>query len=260
MLTIIGVGLVMGVTSSVTFWAAKRFDGGSHTSDDASLDHSAEAAESAPAATTPTPVPAAPEVVPDPVAVTPVDEPAPVETKAAAADPPAEPAQAKAPAAEAEAPAEAPAAAAATAPAPPAPAEPAAAKPAAAAAAEEEPPSPPPEPDPDTCYGIVIGQDALERGVLEGEFDDTDYLFYLEPAGVLNADLVCAHAYPAECVRGGILMTKAARDVKKVFFDDSINPDSYELSFPKEFGYVKSLQHYDPETYEHAKYPFSKKY
>ncbi len=141
-------------------------------------------------------------------------------------------------------------------------AKPAAAKPAPAkaVAVEEAPEVPAPEPDPETCYGIVIGQEALERGVLEGEFADTDYIFYLEPAGVMNADLVCTRAYPAESIRGGILMTKAARDVKKVYFDDSVNPDSYELSFPKEFGYVKSLQHYLPETREHAKYPFSKKY
>ena len=128
------------------------------------------------------------------------------------------------------------------------------------AAVEEVPEVPAPEPDPETCHGIVIGQDALERAVLDGEFDDSDYIFYLEPAGVMNADLVCARAYPAESIRGGILMTKAARDLKKVYFNDSVNPDSYELSFPKEYGYVKSVQHYRPETYEHAKYPFSKKY
>jgi len=140
-------------------------------------------------------------------------------------------------------------------------AKPAAAKPAAKAAAPEEmPEAPAPEPDPETCYGIVIGQEALERAVLEGEFADSDYIFYLEPAGVMNAELVCARAYPAESIRGGILMTKAARDVKKVYLDDSVNPDSYELAFPKEFGYVKSLQHYMPETREHARYPFSKKY
>ena len=140
--------------------------------------------------------------------------------------------------------------------------EPAAAKPVAAqaAAVEEVPEAPAPEPDPAPCYGSVIGQEALEQAVFAGEFDDTDYMFYLEPAGVLNADLVCARAYPAESIRGGILMTKAARDVKKVYFDDSVNPDSYELSFPKEYGYVKSLQHYRPETREHAQYPWSKKY
>ena len=141
-------------------------------------------------------------------------------------------------------------------------AKPAAAKPAAAkaAAAEPEEETPEPEPDPETCHGIVIGRDALERGVLEGEFDDSEYMFYLEPAGVMNGDLVCARAYPAESIRGGILMTKAARAAKKVFFNDGVNPASYELSFPKEFGYVKSLQHYRPESREHAKYPFSKKY
>jgi len=81
-----------------------------------------------------------------------------------------------------------------------------------------------------------------------------------EPAGVMNADLVCTRAYPAESVRGGILMTRAAWQAKTVFFDDGINPERYELSFPKEFGYVKSIQHYQPESREHAKFPFSKKY
>lgn len=143
----------------------------------------------------------------------------------------------------------------------PAVAKPAAATPVAAKAdVPEEAPAPAPEPDPETCYGIVIGQEAFERAVLEGEFDGTDYIFYLEPAGVMNADLVCPRSYPAESIRGGILMTKAARDVKKVYFDDSVNPDSYELSFPKEYGYVKSVQHYLPETREHAQYPWSKKY
>ena len=140
----------------------------------------------------------------------------------------------------------------------------AAARPAAKAAAkakpEEEEPPPPPEPTPETCYGIVIGMDAFEKAVLDGEFDDSDYLFYLEPAGVMGADLICARNYPAESVRGGILMTRAAREAKTIFFDDGINPESYELSFPKEFGYVKSVQHYQPESREHARYPFSKKY
>ena len=71
---------------------------------------------------------------------------------------------------------------------------------------------------------------------------------------------MCAHRYPAENVRAGILMTRTARDTKTVYFDDGINPDTYELSFPKEFGYVKSIQHYQPQTREHAKYPWSKKY
>lgn len=125
-------------------------------------------------------------------------------------------------------------------------------------AAEVQPPAP--EPDPATCKGIAISQDAFEEAVLRGEFDDTDYLFYLEPAGVLQANLVCAHRYPAENVRAGILMTRTARDTKTVYFDDGINPDTYELSFPKEFGYVKSIQHYQPQSREHAKYPWSKKY
>lgn len=128
------------------------------------------------------------------------------------------------------------------------------------AAPEETPEEAPPPPDPDTCKGIVIGQLAFEESVLAGEFDDSDFLFYLEPAGVLNASLLCTRAYPAETVRGGILMTKAARDARKVFLDDGVNPDEYELAFPKEFGYVKSLQHYVPESREHAKFPWSKKY
>ncbi len=135
-----------------------------------------------------------------------------------------------------------------------------AAKPAAQAKPEEEEQPPPPAPTPATCHGIVIGMDAFEKAVLDGEFDDTDFLFYLEPAGVMGGDLICARNYPAESVRGGILMTRAAREAKTVFFDDGINPERYELSFPKEFGYVKSVQHYQPESREHAKYPFSKKY
>lgn len=130
----------------------------------------------------------------------------------------------------------------------------------AAAEDEEDEEEPEPEPTPETCRGLVIALDTFEEAVLDGEFDGTDYMFYLEPAGVMNADLVCARAYPAESVRGGILMTRAAWKAKTIFFDDGINPERYELSFPKEFGYVKSVQHYKPESREHAKYPFSKKY
>lgn len=132
-------------------------------------------------------------------------------------------------------------------------------KAAPAKAAEPEAAQPPP-PDPATCRGIVIGQEAFEQAVLAGEFDDSEFLYYLEPAGVLNADLVCTRDYPAENTRGGILMTHAARVAKVVYFDDGLNPDTYELGFPKEFGYVKSIQHYEPATREHAKYPWSKKY
>ncbi len=210
---------------------------------------------------TPEPVAAEP-VAAEPVAAEPVAA-EPVAAEPVAAEAAAEPAAAEPVAAE------------------PVAAEPVAAEPVAAAKAEaadvaedstsakpakksapdaEDPPTPPPPPDPATCKGIVIGQLAFEDSVLAGEFDDSEFLFYLEPAGVLNANLRCMHAYPAETVRGGILMTKAARDAKKVFLDDGVNPDEYELEFPKEFGYVKSLQHYVPESREHAKFPWSKKY
>ncbi len=139
-------------------------------------------------------------------------------------------------------------------------AKPATAKPAPATADEDEESEPEPVPDPDTCKGIALSMEVFEQAVLDGEFDGTDYLFYLEPAGVLNANLLCIRRYPAENIRAGILMTKAARDTRTVFFDDGINPERYELHFPKEFGYVKSLQHYRPASREHAKYPWSKKY
>jgi hypothetical protein len=134
------------------------------------------------------------------------------------------------------------------------------------AAAPEETAAPEPEQepapvaDPETCKAIAIGMEAFEEAVLGGEFDGSPYLFYLEPAGVLNANLLCSRMYPGERRRAGILMTKAARDAKTVFFDDGINPERYDLHFPKEFGYVKSIQHYQPGSREHAKYPWSKKY
>lgn len=131
---------------------------------------------------------------------------------------------------------------------------------ATAAAKPDAEDAPEPVPDPETCRGIAISMEVFERAALDGEFDGTEYLFYLEPAGVLNANLICARSYPAETLRAGILMTRAARETKTVFFDDGINPDRYELHFPKEFGYVKSLQHYIPASREHAKYPWSKKY
>lgn len=117
-----------------------------------------------------------------------------------------------------------------------------------------------PVPDPQSCRGIALSMDVFEQAVLDGEFDGTEFLYYLEPAGVLNANLVCSRRYPAESVRAGILMTRQARETKTVFFDDGINPERYELHFPKEFGYVKSIQHYQPQSREHAKYPWSKKY
>lgn len=189
------------------------------------------------------------------------EEAAEPEASAATAPAAAEPAGEAKPAAEEAKPEAAPAAAEAKPDAKPAEEEAKpAAKPAAKAKPEEEEPPPPPEPTPETCHGIVIGMDAFEKAVLDGEFDGSDYLFYLEPAGVMGGDLICARGYPAESVRGGILMTRAAREAKTVFFDDGINPERYELAFPKEFGYVKSVQHYQPESREHARYPFSKKY
>lgn len=124
---------------------------------------------------------------------------------------------------------------------------------------EQEEPSEP-EPDPDSCKGLALSLDVFEQAVLDGEFEGTSFMFYLEPMGVLNANLVCARSHPDETRRAGILMTRAAWQAKTVFFDDGINPERYKLHFPKEFGYIKSIQHYEPESREHAKYPWSKKY
>lgn len=127
-------------------------------------------------------------------------------------------------------------------------------------ATETEEEAPEPVADPDTCKGLALALDVFEEAVLNGEFDDSPYMFYLEPSGVLNAHLLCARSYPAERKRAGIVMTRDAWKTKTVFFDDGINPERYDLHFPKEFGYVKSIQHYQPESREHAKYPWSKKY
>lgn len=135
-----------------------------------------------------------------------------------------------------------------------------AARPESAAKPADSPEAAPIPADPETCQGIAISQQAFEEAAMRGEFDGTDYLFYLEPAGVLKASLVCSRRYPHENLRAGILMTKTARDARTVFLDDGINPSKYELSFPKEFGYVKSIQHYLPESRQHANYPWSKRY
>lgn len=129
----------------------------------------------------------------------------------------------------------------------------------AAAEAEDEEEQEPVA-DPETCKGLALALDVFEDAVLDGEFSDSEYMFYLEPSGVLNAHLLCARSYPAERKRAGIVMTRAAWQAKTVFFDDGINPERYDLHFPKEFGYVKSIHHYRPESREHAKYPWSKKY
>lgn len=114
--------------------------------------------------------------------------------------------------------------------------------------------------DPESCRAIAIGLDAFWEGVHSGEWAKTDFRYYLEPAGVLNGPLVCSRSPNDPPQRAGLLMTRAGWQAKKVCIDDGINPETYELSFPKEFGYVKPLSHYEPETYEHARYPWSKKY
>ncbi len=132
--------------------------------------------------------------------------------------------------------------------------------PAKSAPAAEEKPEPEPVPDPETCKALAIGLDALWEGVLSGEWDDTDFEYYLEPAGVLHGPLVCTSAAEDQPQKAGLLMTRAGWKAKTVFLDDGVNPETYELSFPKEFGYVKPLAHYKPSAREHAKFPWSKKY
>ncbi len=130
--------------------------------------------------------------------------------------------------------------------------------------AEEKPADEPaelhPAPDPETCKGIAIGLDAFWEGVHAGEWDETDLVYYLEPAGILSGPLRCARCPEDDPQPAGLLMTRAAWRAHTVFLDDGINPDTYELSFPKEFGYVKPLAHYKPETRKSEKYPWSKKY
>jgi len=113
-----------------------------------------------------------------------------------------------------------------------------------------------PAPDPATCRGMAISEDRFQQAILDGQFADTEYLYYLEPAGVLSGPLLD----PDDEGPAGILMTKAAHSAHVVFLDDGVNPERYDLSFPKEFGYVKSIQHYEPHSREHAKYPWSKRF
>jgi hypothetical protein len=115
-------------------------------------------------------------------------------------------------------------------------------------------------PDPETCKAIAISMDELLSSVLAGEWDDTDFEYYLEPAGVLQATLRCSRSPENEQQRAGLLMTRAAWQARTLFLDDGLNPETYELSFPKEFGYVKPLSHYKPESRQHALFPWSKKY
>lgn len=114
--------------------------------------------------------------------------------------------------------------------------------------------------DPEACKAVAVCLDDFWEGVHSGEWAESEFRYYLEPAGVLNGPLVCSRSPEGDPHRAGLLMTRAGWQAKKVFLDDGVNPETYELSFPKEFGYVKPLSHYVPETYEHAKYPWSKKY
>lgn len=132
--------------------------------------------------------------------------------------------------------------------------------PAEKAAPEEEAEAGPPPADPATCKAIAIGMDAFLESVIDGEWDGTDFQYYLEPAGVLQATLKDPRADEDDTEPAGLLMTRAGWQARKVFLDDGINPDTYELSFPKEFGYIKTVSHYKPETREHAQFPWSKKY
>ncbi len=130
----------------------------------------------------------------------------------------------------------------------------------AKAAEPEEEPEPEPEPDPETCKAIAIGLPAFWDGVHAAEWDGSEYQYYLEPAGILNGPLRCSRAPENDPQSAGLLMTRAGWKAKKLFLDDDVNPDTYELSFPKEFGYVKPLAHYKEATREHAQFPWSKKY
>ncbi len=165
-----------------------------------------------------------------------------------------------APAAEAEAPAKPAEPPAEASDAPAALAEPATEASEAPAKPAAEAPEPEPVFDPDSCKAIAIGLPAFWDAVLDGEFEGTDFQYYLEPAGVLKGPLVCTRAPENEPEIAGLLMTRAGWQAKKVCLDDDVNPETYELSFPKEFGYIKTLSHYQPETRKSAKYPWSKKY
>jgi hypothetical protein len=117
-----------------------------------------------------------------------------------------------------------------------------------------------PEPDPATCKAIAISQDLFQKAVMAGEYDGTDFSYYLEPAGVLQARLVCSQSEGEEPQPAGLLMTRAAWRARTAFLDDGLNPERYELGFPKEVGYVKPISHYRPQSRERALYPWSKRY
>jgi len=93
-------------------------------------------------------------------------------------------------------------------------------KPAAPAAEEAPETEPAPAPDPDTCKAIAIGLDAFWEGVHGGEWNDTDFEYYLEPAGVLSGPLVCSRSPEGDPQHAGLLMTRAGWRAKTLFLDD----------------------------------------
>lgn len=123
---------------------------------------------------------------------------------------------------------------------------------------DEEEPETEPEPDPETCRGVAVGYQEFLDGVESGEWRDQGFLFYIEPEGILDGPLRCTRSEEEE--PAGLVMTREAWKAHVVYLDDDVNPDKYELTYPREYGYVKSLQHYMESSRQHAKYPWTKKY
>jgi len=117
-----------------------------------------------------------------------------------------------------------------------------------------------PTPDPATCKAIAISLDLFQKAALAGEWANTEFEYYLEPAGVLQARLRCSKSAEDDPRPAGLLMTRAAWMSRTAFLEDDFNPDRYELSFPKEVGYVKPVSHYLPQSRERALYPWSKRH
>ncbi len=117
-----------------------------------------------------------------------------------------------------------------------------------------------PAPDPATCKAIAISQDLFQQAAIAGEWEGTEFEYYLEPAGVLQARLRCSRSGGDDPQPAGLLMTRAAWKSRTAFLDDELNPERYELSFPKEVGYVKPVSHYLPQSRELALYPWSKRH
>lgn len=117
-----------------------------------------------------------------------------------------------------------------------------------------------PAPDPATCKALAIGQDLFQQAAVAGEWEGTEFEYYLEPAGVLHARLRCSRSGGDDSEPAGLLMTRAAWQSRTAFLDDGLNPERYELSFPKEVGYVKPVSHYLPQSRESALYPWSKRH